>query len=187
MELDINPEWVSFASFTHAPGDGPGGVNLLAAMYFAPGHYLQPFSRDFFAVFDRVGRLASNRRSRRVRPGRIAFTIGSLGGQGPRPPAPGGGVFAGFYTCSRAKSGKNQRKGLDRDQPITEAARQPVERSSVTGAAVMNGPCRPAKGRTAATTEHHHHQQDDQEVGQGISGRIPWDVIASLKHSQNCQ
>jgi hypothetical protein len=54
MELDINPEWVSFATFTHAAGGGlAGGVNLLAGMYFSPGHYLQPFSRDFFAVLNR--------------------------------------------------------------------------------------------------------------------------------------
>jgi hypothetical protein len=55
MELDINPEWVSFATFAHAGGMAGGGLvgatNLVAGMYFAPGHYLQPFSRDFFAVF----------------------------------------------------------------------------------------------------------------------------------------
>jgi hypothetical protein len=55
MELDINPEWVSFSTFAHAGGVAGqgivGGVNLLAGMYFQPVHYLQPFSRDFFAVF----------------------------------------------------------------------------------------------------------------------------------------
>jgi hypothetical protein len=55
MELDINPEWVSFSTFTHAGGVAGQGIvsggNLLAGMYFQPGHYLQPFSRDFFAVF----------------------------------------------------------------------------------------------------------------------------------------
>jgi hypothetical protein len=55
MELDINPEWVSFSTFAHAGGVAGqgivGGANLLAGMYFQPGHYLQPFSRDFFAVF----------------------------------------------------------------------------------------------------------------------------------------
>ncbi len=55
MELDINPEWVSFSSFTHAGGVAGGGLitgaNLLSGMYFSPSHYLQPFSRDFFAVF----------------------------------------------------------------------------------------------------------------------------------------
>jgi hypothetical protein len=57
MELDINPEWVSFSSFAHAGGlvgqTLAGGANLLAGMYFVPDHYLQPFSRDFFAVFAR--------------------------------------------------------------------------------------------------------------------------------------
>jgi hypothetical protein len=57
MELDINPEWVSFASFTHAGGRAGqsliGAANLLPGMYFTPYHYLQPFSRDFFAVFAR--------------------------------------------------------------------------------------------------------------------------------------
>jgi hypothetical protein len=55
MELDINPEWVSFSTFSHVGGVAGGGLltgtNLLGAMYFAPSHYLQPFSRDFFAVF----------------------------------------------------------------------------------------------------------------------------------------
>jgi hypothetical protein len=57
MELDINPEWVSFATFAHAGGVvGQGivaGSNLLATMYYQPGHYLQPYARDFFAVFAR--------------------------------------------------------------------------------------------------------------------------------------
>ena len=57
MELDINPEWVSFSTFAHAGGTAGGGLvtgaNLLSGMYFPPGHYLQPFSRDFFAVFAR--------------------------------------------------------------------------------------------------------------------------------------
>jgi hypothetical protein len=57
MELDINPEWVSFSTFVHAGGvigQGViGGANLLTGMHFQPGHYLQPFSRDFFAVLAR--------------------------------------------------------------------------------------------------------------------------------------
>jgi hypothetical protein len=57
MELDINPEWVSFSTFAHVGSTGGGGsiggVNLLAGMYLAPAHYLQPYSRDFFAVFAR--------------------------------------------------------------------------------------------------------------------------------------
>jgi hypothetical protein len=58
MELDINPEWVSFATFTHAGGIGGSaisGANLLPGMYFSPNHYLQPYSRDFFTVFARGG------------------------------------------------------------------------------------------------------------------------------------
>jgi hypothetical protein len=56
MELDINPQWVSFATFTHAgPIGSPvaGGQNLLPAMYEYPDHYIQAYSRDFFAVFAR--------------------------------------------------------------------------------------------------------------------------------------
>jgi hypothetical protein len=56
MELDINPEWVSLATFAHPAGIGRGGAigtNLLPAMYFSPTHYLQPDSRDFFAVLAR--------------------------------------------------------------------------------------------------------------------------------------
>jgi hypothetical protein len=56
MELDINPEWVSFSIFTHAGGIGHAGLagtNLLSGMNFSPGHYLEPASRDFFAVFAR--------------------------------------------------------------------------------------------------------------------------------------
>jgi hypothetical protein len=30
-----------------------GGNNLLPGMYLSPYHFLQPFSRDFFAVFAR--------------------------------------------------------------------------------------------------------------------------------------
>ena len=57
MELDINPQWVSFSTFAHAGGTAGAGIttanNLLAGMYYQPGHYLQPYSRDFFAVFAR--------------------------------------------------------------------------------------------------------------------------------------
>jgi hypothetical protein len=57
MELDINPHWVSFSTYTHAGGMAGGGIiagaNLLSGMTLPPGHYLQPFSRDFFAVFAR--------------------------------------------------------------------------------------------------------------------------------------
>ena len=56
MELDINPEWVSFASFTHSASAGEGllnGTNLVQGMYYSAYHYLQPYTRDFFAVFAR--------------------------------------------------------------------------------------------------------------------------------------
>jgi hypothetical protein len=57
MELDINPYWVCFSTYTHAGGIAGGGIlagaNLLAGMSLSPGHYLQPFARDFFAVFAR--------------------------------------------------------------------------------------------------------------------------------------
>jgi len=54
MQLDINPEWVSFATFSRAGAGGALiGTNLLPGMYFAPSHYLEPYSRDFFAVFAR--------------------------------------------------------------------------------------------------------------------------------------
>ena len=52
MELDINPEWVSFDTFT---GDGPSvtGTKLLGSMYFPTNHFLIPFWRDFVGVFVR--------------------------------------------------------------------------------------------------------------------------------------
>lgn len=53
MQLDINPEWVSFATFAHTGAAAPTGTNLLPTMYYSAAHYLQPYSRDFFAVFAR--------------------------------------------------------------------------------------------------------------------------------------
>lgn len=55
MELDINPEWVSFATFAHSGADAAvlTGTNLVAGMYYSPYHYLQPYTRDFFAVLAR--------------------------------------------------------------------------------------------------------------------------------------
>ncbi len=52
MELDINPQWVSFATYSH-PAGGISGANLVAGTYYGPSHYLAPYSRDFFAVFSR--------------------------------------------------------------------------------------------------------------------------------------
>jgi hypothetical protein len=52
MQLDINPDWVNFATFS-STGGGVQGTNLLPAMYFPPSHYLGGFWRDFVAVFER--------------------------------------------------------------------------------------------------------------------------------------
>jgi hypothetical protein len=52
MELDINPAWVSFATYSH-PATGIAGTNLLAGMNPSPLRYLSADSRDFFAVFRR--------------------------------------------------------------------------------------------------------------------------------------
>ncbi len=53
MELDINPEWVSFATFTRTATGAIAGANLVPGMNSSPDHYLVPFSRDFLAVFSR--------------------------------------------------------------------------------------------------------------------------------------
>jgi hypothetical protein len=53
MQLDINPDWVNFATYTDQSGTGIVGTNVLAGMIFAPVHYLGPFWRDFVAVFAR--------------------------------------------------------------------------------------------------------------------------------------
>jgi hypothetical protein len=47
MELDINPQWVSFCYYN---GAGAGNV-LLPGMNFGPSHWLSGSSRDFFGVF----------------------------------------------------------------------------------------------------------------------------------------
>jgi hypothetical protein len=52
MQLDINPEWVSFSTFSHASGI-TSGTNLLPGMYSSPSHYFTPYARDFFAIFAR--------------------------------------------------------------------------------------------------------------------------------------
>lgn len=53
MQLDINPDWVNFATYEYVPGQGSVGTNLSPAMFFPPSHYLNPFWRDFVAVFIR--------------------------------------------------------------------------------------------------------------------------------------
>lgn len=52
MELDINPQWVSFDTFT---GSGPSlsAAKLLPTMAFPATHFLQPYFRDFFAAMAR--------------------------------------------------------------------------------------------------------------------------------------
>jgi len=57
MELDINPQWVIFASYTDGPGSPPStyGAKLLASMYYSPEHFFSPDWRDFVGVFVRQG------------------------------------------------------------------------------------------------------------------------------------
>ncbi|MDQ6617343.1 MAG: hypothetical protein M3083_22005, partial [Actinomycetota bacterium] len=52
MELDINPAWVSFTTFTDGPG-GLTGTKLMPAMNPSANHFLSPSPRDFFAAFAR--------------------------------------------------------------------------------------------------------------------------------------
>lgn len=51
MQLDMNPDWVNYSSYTYNPTTGISGRNLLNSMYFPPTHYLSPFWRDFVGVF----------------------------------------------------------------------------------------------------------------------------------------
>ncbi len=51
MQLDMNPLWVNFASYSYSPATGLSGSNLLPGMAYAPSHYLAGFWRDFLAVF----------------------------------------------------------------------------------------------------------------------------------------
>jgi hypothetical protein len=46
MQLDINPQWVTFSTYS-----GGQGTPLLSSMNYGPGHFLSPSSRDFVAVF----------------------------------------------------------------------------------------------------------------------------------------
>ncbi len=55
MQLDINPDWVNFATY-QTVGASTIGTNLLPGMYFPPSHYLGGFWRDFVAVFARPQR-----------------------------------------------------------------------------------------------------------------------------------
>jgi hypothetical protein len=53
MELDINPLWDNFDTYT-GNGATVRGEKLLPNMSFAPNHFLVPFWRDFIAVFVRT-------------------------------------------------------------------------------------------------------------------------------------
>jgi hypothetical protein len=56
MELDINPEWVSFNLFTHADDADPTvltGTKLLPDMHRPPERFLGADSRDFVAILSR--------------------------------------------------------------------------------------------------------------------------------------
>ena len=53
MELDINPEWVSFATYAHTGPTITSEASLVPGMYYGPARYLQADSRDFFAVYSR--------------------------------------------------------------------------------------------------------------------------------------
>jgi hypothetical protein len=54
MQLDINPDWMSYEYYLpkHHPGD-PTPVNLLPDQMQPPDHYYSPNSRDFTAVYGR--------------------------------------------------------------------------------------------------------------------------------------
>lgn len=54
MELDINPDWMSYMYYLpkHHPGD-PSPVNLLPTQIQPPDRYYAPASRDFTAVYAR--------------------------------------------------------------------------------------------------------------------------------------
>ena len=55
MELDINPEWVTFNLFTHPNSDATAlsGTKLLPDMHRPADRFLGPDSRDFVAVLAR--------------------------------------------------------------------------------------------------------------------------------------
>ncbi|MBO0715087.1 MAG: phosphodiester glycosidase family protein [Acidimicrobiales bacterium] len=60
MELDINTDWVDFATYSPTPVTGAAaaanGTNLLPQMVGTPGRYFAPWwSRDFFTMSARAG------------------------------------------------------------------------------------------------------------------------------------
>jgi hypothetical protein len=52
VELDINPQWVAGYAYRHQGGQ-PVAEPVLPGQLGVPGHFLTPYSRDFFAVFAR--------------------------------------------------------------------------------------------------------------------------------------
>ncbi|HEY0516853.1 MAG TPA: hypothetical protein VGD00_07005 [Solirubrobacteraceae bacterium] len=52
VELDINPEWVAGYLYAHS-GEGPRAVPVVPGQNGIAGQFLQPYTRDFFAVVAR--------------------------------------------------------------------------------------------------------------------------------------
>ncbi len=52
VELDINPDWVAAYLYRHG-GTGPGWSQVVPGQLGIAGHFLAPYSRDFFAVVAR--------------------------------------------------------------------------------------------------------------------------------------
>jgi hypothetical protein len=52
VELDINPDWVAGYLYVHG-GRGPTGSPVVAEQLGIAGRFLEPYSRDFFAVLAR--------------------------------------------------------------------------------------------------------------------------------------
>jgi hypothetical protein len=49
VELDINPEWIAGYLYVHH-GSGPSVVPVVPGQSGIPGHFLAPYSRDFFTI-----------------------------------------------------------------------------------------------------------------------------------------
>ena len=52
VELDINPDWVAGYLYVHG-GRGPAGSPVVPGQLGIAGRFLEPYSRDFFAVLTR--------------------------------------------------------------------------------------------------------------------------------------
>jgi Phosphodiester glycosidase len=68
MELDINTDWVNFATYDPRAATGPAtpanGTDLLPGMYGQPGRYFESWwSRDFFTMSARTVRAGSGQRA----------------------------------------------------------------------------------------------------------------------------